>query len=421
MSMHVPAVPSLSLTPAATPDHATTTTAALVRQTMLDLVPRLRRGEARDVTATFAIQIEDVGVYTLRLADGHCVVVAGAPSVPDVEVSCDVPTFLDFTSGLLDPISAFQAGQFRVHGDLNLAIRLQTMFQPTVDADRTLTTRHTNVQGMRIESLVQGHGEVVLLLHGLAASKVSFLPTLEDLSLDHEVHALDLPGFGKSDKPLPRGRRYTMAWFADVVRDYLTANSIARAHLVGNSMGGRVALETGLRHPHVVQSVTGLCPAVSFDVWQRWGPVIRASRFEWFGLSPMAIPNTLLTRAIELLFHDARRLPDDNIRAAAQDVQLSLTDRRYRLATMSAARHLGGERASGSRGYWSRVGGLTVPSLWVWGMGDVLVPGTYGARLLRALPSAEVEVWADCGHVPQFELPERTHARVRTFLAGGHA
>lgn len=388
-----------------------------VRDQLLGMVSRFRGEQAGDVDARFLIRVTSIAPYTFTIRGGHCVVMAGTVPDPDVEISCDLDTFDAFASGLLDPIQAFQAGRFQVRGDLNLAIRMQTMFEPAERGSRTLLTRHTMAGGVRIESLVQGSGTPILLLHGLGASKVSFLPTLEDLSHDHEVHALDLPGFGKSGKPLPRNDRYTPAWFADRVRDYLNANNIGAAHLVGNSMGGRIALETALRHPHLVRSVTGLGPAVGFDGWQPASRIVRRVQAQWLAASPVVIPAPLLRQGIASLFHDPSRLPGDNLDAAAFEVQQCLRDRRYRLATLAAGRHLAAETTWGRRGYWTRLADLARPSLWIWGGDDVLVPSRYAARVKRVLPTAQVTVWKDCGHVPQFELPERTHARMRDFLA----
>lgn len=392
--------------------------AAHVRDQLLGMVDRFRGSAASDVDASFLVRVASRTPYTFTIRGGHCVVMAGAGPHPDVEIACDVATFEAFASGLLDPILAFQAGQFQVRGDLNLAIRLQTMFEPAQRGARPLVTRHTMAGGVRIESLVQGTGTPVLLLHGLGASKVSFLPTLEDLSHDHEVHALDLPGFGKSGKPLPRGRRYTPQWFANCVRDYLSANHLGAAHLVGNSMGGRIALETALRHPHLVRSITGLGPAVGFDGWQPASRLVGRVHAQWLAASPVVVPTTLLRQGIASLFHDPTRLPADNLDAAAFEVQQCLKDRRYRMATLAAGRHLAAETTWGRNGYWTRLADLQRPSLWIWGKSDVLVPSRYAARVKRVLPEAQVTVWPDCGHVPQFELPERTHTRLREFLVG---
>src|SRR4029077_9629346 len=100
----------------------------------------------------------------------------------------------------------------------------------------------------RISSLVSGSGpEQVVCLHGLGSNKTSFFETVSTLTPELTVHAIDLPGFGSSSKPARAS--YDAAYFSRAVRAYLDAAGIDRAHLVGNSMGGRVAIEVALDAP----------------------------------------------------------------------------------------------------------------------------------------------------------------------------
>ena len=100
----------------------------------------------------------------------------------------------------------------------------------------------------RISTLTAGDGvETVILIHGLGSNKTSFYETVSALTPQHTVHAIDLPGFGSSSKPLRAP--YDAAWFARAVTRFMDAMGIERAHLVGNSLGGRVAIEVGLREP----------------------------------------------------------------------------------------------------------------------------------------------------------------------------
>jgi pimeloyl-ACP methyl ester carboxylesterase/putative sterol carrier protein len=389
---------------------------AAVRASLVHLAERFLPSEARGLTATYVIHLDGLQPYTIEIGNGRCLVAAGEPVRWDARLHADPVAWLDVVSGRVDGIRAFQLGRLKVRGDLGLAVRLETLFTPGTEATRLIRTRTTTVKGVPIESLVGGAGTPVVLIHGLAASKVTFVPTLDALADDYEVHALDLPGFGKSGKPLPAGRRYTPAWFADVVRDYLVANGIDRAVLIGNSMGGRIATEVALRHPHHVHGIVGLGAAVAFDEWQRLRHLLRLVRFQWSGAIPVRLPASVLERAIRGVFHDPGRLPHQNFRSAVDDAQLQLRQAGYRMAVAAAARGLVTDPAGGRSGYWERLAGLDLPSLWIWGRSDRLVSHRYGHRVASVLPHAEVEVWDDCGHVPQFELPERTHATIGAFL-----
>ena len=101
-----------------------------------------------------------------------------------------------------------------------------------------------SVRGVDTFLVDAGRGPPIVLLHGLGATNASFLPTLHELSRDYRVIAPDLPGFGDSAKPL---RAYHATFFAKWAKALLDALGIERAHFIGNSMGGRVALEVALR------------------------------------------------------------------------------------------------------------------------------------------------------------------------------
>lgn len=387
-----------------------------VRGSILRLAERFRPEDARGVDAAWVIDVQGHAPYTIHVRHGRCLISPGANERAVATLRTTPETWLGIVSGAVDGVAAFMAGNLQVRGDLNLAVRLETMFTPGPEATRLLRTVHTDVKGVGIESIVAGAGTPVLLLHGLAASKVSFLPTLDGLADRYEVHALDLPGFGKSDKPLPHGRRYSPAWMADVVRGYMVQNRIRDAYLVGNSMGGRIAAEVALRHPRQVRGFVGLGSAVAFDEWQRLGPMLRLVRGQWLGLAKVPLRRDWIEAGLQELFHDPSRLPVDNLRAAAEDVVINSRDRGYRLAVAACARHLAGERAHGKHGYWSRLVDLQVPSFWVWGDRDRLVSHRYAERVTERLPHAQVEVWHHVGHVPQFEVPERTNRSLHDFI-----
>jgi pimeloyl-ACP methyl ester carboxylesterase len=114
-----------------------------------------------------------------------------------------------------------------------------------------------NAGGVGIHYLVAGAGEPVVLIHGLYSSaRINWqLPgTFSALAADHRVVALDLPGFGRSDKPATADA-YGMQWVEDValLLDHL---NLAKAHVVGYSMGGIVALKFIAEHPERVLSGT---------------------------------------------------------------------------------------------------------------------------------------------------------------------
>ncbi len=362
------------------------------------------------------VDLSDAGPTSIRIADGRCTIRTGVtPADPAVVFRTDAGVWLDLIQGRIRGMDAFLAGELRVTGDLHLATRFEALFRRLPDQPRVEVT-HTWVRGLRLEALVAGEGVPVILIHGLGANKVSFLPTVSALADRHEVHAIDLPGFGRSSRPAPVGRRYSMPWFADVVNGYLIARGLDATHLVGNSMGGRIALEMALRHRRSVHSIVGLGPALGFDLTRPIAPLLRVLPSQWAGAAPLRVRRGSIEALVRSLFADPDVLPPEHHRAAADDVVAAWQDPGHRLAVLAAARQLGMEPANGRAAYWRRLRGLTVPSLWVFGEQDRLVASRYAARVAAAVPEAVVETWPGVGHVPQFEAPSRTAATLTAWL-----
>jgi pimeloyl-ACP methyl ester carboxylesterase len=253
-----------------------------------------------------------------------------------------------------------------------------------------------------------GSGPAVVALHGLGATKGSFLPTAAELGERFRVIAVDLPGFGDSGKPI--GASYDARFFARAVIDLLDTLELDRAHLIGNSLGGRVALEVGLLHPGRVDRLALLCPALAWRRERRLAPLLRLARPE-FGLVQLA-PRALVAAIVRRIVPDA----DEGWSAAGVDEFL----RAYltpvgRAAFYAAARQLYLDEPDGEEGFWPRLAGLRAEALFVWGRHDRLVPVAFARHVSDALPQAS-HVVLDCGHVPQIERPRRTHELLGEFL-----
>jgi pimeloyl-ACP methyl ester carboxylesterase len=262
-----------------------------------------------------------------------------------------------------------------------------------------------------------GAGPDVLLLHGLGGTRASLFDTAADLSRRYRVHAPDLPGFGSSSKPALGA--YNARWFAEIVMGLMDELGIARAHLVGNSMGGRVAIEIGLRAPERVHALGLLCPAVA---WIKRGlhPIVRLLRPE-FGLLPHQIRRSLVASQFWSIFHDR-----DAIDPAVGDLMVDEFRRIYhsagaRYAFLASARNIYLEAPYGRAGFYPRLAGLKPPALFIWGSHDSVIPAKFSRHVAKWLPSAEQVTIPTCGHVPQVERPHETNRLLSDFFAKAEA
>ena len=120
-----------------------------------------------------------------------------------------------------------------------------------------------------ISTAEAGEGPPLICLHGLGGTKASFLTTVSALApAGDRVIAIDLPGFGDSDKP--HAAPFDAPWFAEVVVELLDELGLERASFAGNSMGGRIALELGMSHPERVDRLVLLAPSLAWLKERPW-------------------------------------------------------------------------------------------------------------------------------------------------------
>jgi pimeloyl-ACP methyl ester carboxylesterase len=233
-----------------------------------------------------------------------------------------------------------------------------------------------------------------------------------ELAHDHRVLVPDLPGFGDSEKP---AREYDPTFYATWLSGFLDATGIGRADLVGNSMGGRIAIEAALCAPERVGSLVLFAPSLAFKRFREWTPLVRLVANE-IAAMPMVVPRTVVLEVLRMMFARPERLSDAWHAAAADEFVRVFATSRGRMAFLSAARQIYLEEAHGEAGFWDRLPALSRPALFLWGDQDQLVPCRFAPHVEAVLPEARSIVLESCGHVPQFEHPAETHRIVRDFL-----
>jgi len=365
--------------------------------------------------ATYNVTMCDLGhTWEVRCTSSAARVrKGGSRRVPDVTISTDADTWLRLRRGELSGIDAFQQRLLTVRGNLDYAIGFEGMFRLVGGRPPLLEIHDISVGRHRISTLTMGRGPDVLLLHGLGGTRASLFETAAALSRSYRVHAPDLPGFGSSSKPALGG--YNAAWFAEIMFGLMDRLEIPGAHVVGNSMGGRVAIEMGLAAPDRVGALGLLCPAVA---WIKRGlhPIVRLLRPE-FGLLPHAFRRSMVSSHFWSMFHDR-----DLIDPAVADLVVDEFQRIYhtagaRYALLASARNIYLEAPFGRHGFYRRLADLRPPALFVWGSHDRLVPPAFSRHVHKWLPGAEQITIDGCGHVPQVERPEEINELLLTFFS----
>jgi pimeloyl-ACP methyl ester carboxylesterase len=382
-------------------------------------LPERYLGAPAGFDATYHVRLGDVGhTFEVRCTTHGARVRKGVTRrEPDVVIGTDARTWLALREGELSGVEAMYRRDLYARGDLDLALGFEGMFRLPNGRPPLMRVHEVQTgarQSRKVSALTMGEGRDAILIHGLGAAKTSLFDTAAALDREgYRIHAIDLPGFGSSAKPAVAP--YNPRWFADTVIAFMDRMGIERAHLVGNSMGGRVAIEVGLREPQRVAGLALLAPAVAF-VKRDFHPLVRLLRPE-LGLLPHRFRRSMVSSQLWGLFADADALDPYIADVIVDEFQRIYGSAGARLAFLTAARNIYLERPFGRGGFYPRLAELEPPSLFVWGTHDPLIPPGFKRHVTQWLPAAEQIVLEGVGHVPQVERPEQTNGLIARFLA----
>jgi pimeloyl-ACP methyl ester carboxylesterase len=279
--------------------------------------------------------------------------------------------------------------------------------------ERTYDVETVVVHGHRRAYVKTGTGPALLLLHGLGCDHRTWDPVLPRLSRHFTVIAPDLLGHGQSDKP--RGD-YSVAGYANGMRDLLTVLGIDKVTVVGHSLGGGVAMQFAYQFPERTDRLFLVAPG-------GFGPdvsaLLKALTLPGAGLAVDALTKgparTLGRWALQALsrtglscFRDGHelvdiydRLGDPATRTALRQVTRSVIDWRGQVVTVT------------DRAYLTE----HVPMCVVWGAHDTIIPSHHAEIARRSAPNARVEVLGHSGHFPHRDHPERFVRILREFVS----
>jgi pimeloyl-ACP methyl ester carboxylesterase len=280
--------------------------------------------------------------------------------------------------------------------------------QPPVAARQLVNFgRFVTVDNLTIHSWEQGTGETaVILIHGFAGNSYDWRFNIKALSEKYSVYAPDLPGFGYSDKPLDFD--YTPDGYGDFLVRYMDTLGIGKAVLVGHSMGGRVAINTYLRHPSRVSGLALVAPGglsdntsfLTFDLMARpvLGDYVMSLNYrptiEWALRDGVFYDNSFVTPdLVDTYFNvyrtqNARRTP-------------LLVMRGLRAAPPYDGRTLGAIRC---------------PTLIIWGQDDSVISSANAYRFAAAIPGNTLLMLPRAGHMAQVEKADAVNSAIGGFV-----
>ncbi len=270
------------------------------------------------------------------------------------------------------------------------------------------------VHGYRRAYVRAGSGPALLLLHGIGNSAQTWAPVIDRLAVGHTVIAPDLLGHGSSDKP--RGD-YSVAGYANGMRDLLSVLDVEQVTVVGHSLGGGIALQFAYQFPErcerlVLVSSGGLGPELSLGL--RLATIPGAE----MALSALAAAPWPVRPGLSALGEVGRRIGWGRARdlAEAGGALLALQDAEARSAFLRTLRSVADVRGQSVTALDRLYLAAALPMLVIWGARDPIMPRRHAEIVRDQLPTARVEVFPDAGHWPHLADPERFCSVLLDFL-----
>lgn len=249
-----------------------------------------------------------------------------------------------------------------------------------------------------------GSGEPVVLLHGIGHRRQAWDPVIEQIAAEYQVIAVDLPGFGQSPD-LPAGLTYDMPTTIENFARVFADLGLDRPHVVGNSLGGAIAIELGAHD--LVRSVTALSPGGFWKPYDRrraltlLGSLRRSAMVPESVLRRIARSPRLRAQAMRPIFAHPERLTEEQFLADALDMARAPGYRPTARAASAYACHAV----------------PVVPTTIAWGTRDRVLPPRQAEIARKRLPAARHITLPGCGHVPMIDDPELVTQVIRAGLS----
>ncbi len=264
-------------------------------------------------------------------------------------------------------------------------------------------SKQVEVFGQKIHYLEAGSGPSVILLHGLGADASNWAMNTSVLAKSFHVFVPDQIGFGESDKPLVNYRVGTLVDFLD---GFCKKLGIAKASVVGNSLGGWTAMAFTLAHPDKVEKMVLVDSAgYSFDHLGGQKPTHEMLD----ALNPSTVAGT---KALIALIVANKALATDQIAEQFFAAHMRKNDG-YTIERFIDSILRGEDVVDG------KLGAIKAPTLIIWGREDALTSLASGKMMASDIAGSEMTVLDNCGHVPQFECAAPFNAALVKFLSSG--
>ena len=253
-------------------------------------------------------------------------------------------------------------------------------------------------------------GSPVLFVHGLGSFIEHWEQNLTELSKHHRVYAIDLVGFGLTEKPTVS---YSIPFLAKFVQDFMNSKGIKNTSMIGNSLGSMIAIELYLLNPNIVDKLI-LLDGGFFG--RKIAAAFRILSVPFVGEWLMRPNRDGTEQFLKLMFFDQSFVTEKLVDITFERNSQAGSAKAYLETLRSSANIFGLKRAFINRTIANK-NRLTSPTLIIWGKNDNVLPVEYAFQAEEILPNATIQIFDNCGHMPQIECAEKFNDLAVSFLA----
>ncbi len=259
-----------------------------------------------------------------------------------------------------------------------------------------MSEEYVKVGENKIRYLVGGgsNGNIVLI-HGIGGFAERWSTVIPLLSKKYRVIALDLPGYGYSDKP---SIDYTPEFFSKFVFDFLDSIGIRKTNMIGTSLGGQIVAECAITQNKMIEKIVLVAPA---GVMKSSTPTLDA-----YSMAALYPSHDTVKTAYEMMTGSKKVATE-----AIEEFIKRMTQPNAKMAFMSTLLAL-----KNALPITDRLSNIIAPTLLIWGKLDMMIPVKYANYFASSIKNCQVEIMENCGHTPHIEEPAKFSQSVLDFL-----
>jgi pimeloyl-ACP methyl ester carboxylesterase len=262
-------------------------------------------------------------------------------------------------------------------------------------------------QGVKVHYVEAGDAGAppIILIHGFASSTFTWKKIMPELAKSYHVFAIDVPGFGFSDKP--EDFPYGGEGYGKTVLNFMDQKKIEKAIFVGNSMGGYISLWIAIHHPERITRLV-LIDALGYPK-ESPGLIALASKGWLQPISKPFIGKPMLKMALkQVYYNDALVTPE-----LVEEYGRPFKTPNAKAVPFWLFKNLSMEHVTEDAG---KIPTIKIPTLIIWGENDAWIPPEHAKLFHRDIQGSKMIMLPQCGHVPQEEKPEVVLEAILEFL-----